>query len=184
MKLQNDELIIWKDQCNMILAGEIVKGELVITNRRLYFQEGKNPHSFKVWRDKSDLWDLDIWKVKDAALMEFQGIDYPMIRLRYSEHEVFFTFPDYDPRQSLAGIIVFINHARMIEKLMDLMRNVERNLKSGNLNVGEEMPKLRVETPTKADEECYQCGKTLLEEDIDEIAQEVKECMNCIPEMH
>jgi len=184
MKLQNDELIIWKDNGDMILDGEVVNGELIITNRRINFRGGDSPRSILGRKESADLWDLDIWKVKEVTIIEIRGIKYPMIRLSYSEHEVYFTFPKHEPRQTLAGIVVFINHARMIERIMDLMKNVDRSLKKRTLNVGENIPQLRDENPKKADENCYQCGKTLLEDELDEIDEEVKECMSCIPEMH
>ena len=183
MKLENDELVVWKDKGDMIFNGEVVRGILTITNRRLFFQEDNNPRSFIGRREQNDLWDLDIWKVMGANIIEMSGMDYPMIRINYKEHEVFFTFPDKDPRQTLAGIIVFINHARMIERIMGLMKSVEKNLKNRSLEVGERTPDLIEDIPHKADENCYQCGKTLLEDEMAELNEEYQECLRCIPNM-
>lgn len=184
MKLQNDELIIWKNRSHMIFSGEPIFGEICITNKRLIFTHKDVPGFIPMKRNEVDFWELDIGKVREVNMHDVPGVDYPVIRIHYKEDDVYLTFPDHEPRSTLASMIIFINHARMIEKMMVLMRNIDHSLDKGTLEIGDRLPELKIELPSRADEECYQCGKTLIEEEIDNISEEYQECLSCVPEMH
>ena len=128
--------------------------------------------------------EKDIDRVKDINLYQVNGRDFPYIRVHYKENDVYFTFPDSDPRSTVAAMIIFVNHAWTISKMVINIKNIERSLRSGTLNMGEDLPKFLTELPRKADEECHQCGKSLIEDELDMLAQDVRECLSCSPEMH
>ncbi|MGA1823000.1 MAG: hypothetical protein ACMUIG_10795 [Thermoplasmatota archaeon] len=184
MKLMNDELIVWKNRSHMIFNGEPIFGEINITNKRVVFTHKDVPGFLPIKKKDQDFWELDIGRIKEVNMHSVKGADYPVIRIHYKEDDVFLTFPDHEPRSTLASLIIFINHARMIEKMMSVMRNIDLSLKKGTLEIGEKIPELTVEYPAKADEECYQCGKTLLDEEIDNLSEEYQECLSCVPDMH
>jgi hypothetical protein len=182
MDLENDELVVWEEPSHMIIHGEVTDGYLLLTNRRMVFIQMKKmkPSIFLRGSDKNtDLWDLDIWKVMDVSLMDMKKFDHPLVRVRYKEGEVFFTFPNLKPKPALAAMIVFINHARLISKNMSLMNSIRESLRSGELEVGERMPRLVIEQQMRADETCHQCAKTILEEETNILASEIRECLTC-----
>lgn len=184
MKLQNDEMIIWKQRSHMMIKGAVVIGEVAITTKRMVFLQYEDPRALVKKKTEKDIWELEIDNVKDINLYEMNGKDFPFLRVHYRESDAFFTFPDSDPRSTVAAMIIFINHARTIMKMVNTMNNIERNLKAGTLNLGEELPKFITELPMKADDECHQCGKPLIEDELDQLAQDVRECLSCVPEMH
>lgn len=180
MNLENDEMIIWESPSHMIMDGAVVVGGITITNKRLVFFQKDRKRFFGTNGNVHDIWELGINKIHDINTFEKSNIDFPMIRIRYKEDEVFFTFPDYDEKQTLYAMLIFVNHARMMDRIMAVMKNIDSNLKSGDLNIGEKVPDLMFEEPHKADEECFQCGKPLLEEDIDQLSEDIKECLSCV----
>ncbi len=184
MKLQNDEMIIWKQRSHMMLKGEVVIGEVAITTRRMVFLQYDDPRILRKEKTERDVWELDIDRIKDINLYQVNGRDFPYIRVHYKENDVYLTFPDSDPRSTVAAMIIFVNHAWTISKMVTNIKNIERSLMSGTLNMGEDLPKFVTDLPRKADEECHQCGKSLIEDELDMIAQDVRECLSCAPEMH
>jgi hypothetical protein len=184
LKLNNDELIVWKSPAHMIMKGEVVIGEIMVTNKSISFAQREEKRFLSSNNKMNDLWELELNRIQDVNMHRITGIMYPMVRIRYRENEVFFTFPDREPTQTITALIVFINHAMLIERIMGLMKNMERGLDSGSLKLGEKVPNLMVDLPHKADEGCFQCGKILLDEEIDKLSEDVRECLSCIPEMH
>jgi hypothetical protein len=76
-------------------------------------------------------------------------------------------------------MVVFINNARLINKNFSLMKNIVENLRSGDLKLGERLPKLVIDQPMRPDETCHQCAKTMLEDETDLLASEIRECIIC-----
>jgi len=180
MIIEKDELVVWEEKSHMIIGGEVVDGTFMITNRRLLFVQITDQRSLmKVKRTESEIWEVGIWDVLDLDLMEMKRFGFPLVRVRYKEDEVFFTFPDLKPRPALAAMVVFMNHARLINKNVSLMKNIVDNLRSGELKVGERMPKLVIDQPMRLDETCHQCAKTMLEEETNLLASEIRECIIC-----
>ncbi len=183
MELGTDEILVWNEPCHMIMKGGVVFGDLTITNKRLLYRAKDTPKFLSHSSKFNDFWDLDVSKVSEINIHNMVGMDHPMIRIRYKEDEVFLRFPDYDPRKAATALIVFVNHARLIERVMSVMRSIDGSLKEGNLNVGENLPHIMIDLPNKADEECFQCGKPLVEDEIDTLTDQIKECFGCIPDM-
>jgi len=183
MKIDNDEIVVWDRNCHMILGGKVSKGRIMVTNKKLGFISVDEPGLLGGRKKESDLFELEIGKVHDINLHERTGIDFPMVRVQYKEGSAFFTFPDHEPRPAVAAFISFVNSARMIERLMSVMRNLDKNLNNKTLVVGEKLPELKGGLPSKADEECHQCGKTLIDDEMDKISIEVNECISCVHDM-
>ena len=180
MMIDKDELVVWEEKSHMIIGGEIVDGTFMITNKKLMFVQVPNQRNLiRMNRKESRIWDMDIWNVLDIGLMETNKFRFPLVRIRYREDEVFFTFPNLEPRPAIAAMVVFINHARLISKNVSLMQNIVENLRSGDLRVGERLPKLVIDQPMRPDETCHQCAKTMLEEETDLLASEIRECIIC-----
>lgn len=182
MNLENDELVIWEEASNMIINGSFTNGYFFLTNKRMAFvqtHEIRPSFLLRKIKENIDLWEMDIWKVIDLSLMDINGYDHPLVRVRYKESEVFFTFPDLDPKPAYAAMVVFLNHARLIHKNMDLLKNINENLKSGKLEVGERMPRMVIDQPMRTDESCHQCAKTMLEEETNILSTEIRECLMC-----
>lgn len=183
MKIDNDEIVVWDRNCQMILGGKVSKGRILVTNKKLGFISIDEPGFLSGKKKESDLFELEIGKVQDINLHERTGIDFPMVRVLYKEGSVFFTFPDHEPRPAVAALISFVNSARMIERLMIVMRNLDHNLNNKTLIVGETLPVLKVGLSSKADEECHQCGKTLIDDEMDKVSTEVNECISCVHDL-
>ncbi|MBN1389279.1 MAG: hypothetical protein JXA22_01410 [Candidatus Thermoplasmatota archaeon] len=182
MILNNNEMILWEEPSNLIIKGEVTSGHLFLTNRRMVFvQMQVSGPSLLKRNTRSDvtLWEQDIWGVMDVSLLDMMNFKHPLVRIRYKEGEVFLTFPTLEPKPALAAMVVFINHARLISKNMSLMENIRDNLRSGELKVGERLPRLVIDQPMRSDETCHQCAKTMLEEETDILASEIKECLMC-----
>ncbi|MGA1873418.1 MAG: hypothetical protein ACMUHY_07070 [Thermoplasmatota archaeon] len=182
MNLKNDELVVWEEPSHMIIHGDVTDGYLFLTNRRMVFVQMPKLRPSLFMRSSNnnvDLWELDIWNIQDVALLEMRKFKHPLVRVRYKEGEAYFTFPDLQPKPALAAMVVFINHARLINKNMSLMDNIRSNLRSGELKVGERLPRLVIEQPVRTDESCHQCAKTMLEEETDILASEIRECLLC-----
>ena len=162
MDLRNDELMIWKDKARMMINGPTATGELIITNKRIAFIAKSDPTYFSKAK-KTNLWDIAIDRVQDVDEHMFQGLDHPVIRIHYTESDNYFTFPDSEPKASLAAIRLFINSARRIERELDLMRGVGRSLKDDTLHLHGKMPELIKDIPKPADQVCFQCGNNLHE---------------------
>jgi hypothetical protein len=180
MNLENDEIIIWESPSHMIIDGAVVNGGIIITSKRLVFFQKDRKRFFGTNGKVNDIWELGLNRILGVSRFEKSNIDYPMIRIHYKEDDVFFTFPDYKEKPTLSAMIIFINHARLIDRIMGVMKNIDGNLKEGNLQTGEKVPELMFETPLRADEECHQCGKPLMEEDIDKLSEDIKECLSCV----
>lgn len=179
MELGNDEIVVWNQQCHMIMKGDVIYGDLTVTNKRLLFRSVDDPTFLSRKRNRTDLWELETRKVLDINVHELVGYDHPMIRVRYKEEQVLLRFPDFGAREAATALIVFVNHARLIERLMSVMHSVDESLKEGNLNVGEKLPHILIDVPARADEDCFQCGKPLLEDEFDQLNEQVKECILC-----
>jgi hypothetical protein len=167
MDLRNDELMIWKDKAHMIINGPAAAGEFIITNKRIAFSAKSDPSLFSKAK-KTDLWDMAISRVQDVDEHQINGMDHPVIRIRYNGSDSYFTFPDSEPRASLAAVRIFINSARRIERELDLMRGVGRSLKDETLHVHGKLPELIKDIPRPADQICFQCGKNLHEPSIED----------------
>ncbi len=183
MKIDHDEIIVWDRNGQMILGGKVSRGRVMVTNKKIAFVSMDEPGLFGGKKKESDLWDLEIGKVVDINLHEKTGIEFPMVRVHYKEGDVFLTFPDLKPKPTVAAFISFVNSARMIERLMSVMRNLDKNLINNTLVVGEKLPELKGGLPGKADEECHQCGKTMLDDEMDKVSTEVNECISCVHDM-
>jgi len=179
MELGQDEIMIWNQKGHMIMKGEVVNGDLTVTNKRLVFRSVDDPTFLSRKITTTDLWELETGRVLEIHTHEMVGFDHPMIRIRYKEDEVFLRFPEFGPRETATALVVFINHARLFERLMSVMKNVEESLKEGNLNVGENLPHILIDVPNRVDEDCFQCGKPLLEKEFEELNEQVKECILC-----
>ncbi|MGA1792946.1 MAG: hypothetical protein ACMUHM_03255 [Thermoplasmatota archaeon] len=183
MNLKNDELVVWEEPSHMMIHGKVTDGYLLLTNKRMvYVQTQKiKPSLFMRGNgsNNTDIWELDIWKVMDVSLLEMKKFRHPLVRIRYKEGEAFFTFPNLEPRPAIAALVVFLNHARLISKNMSLMHNIRDNLRTGDLEVGERLPRLVIEQPMRSDETCHQCAKTMLEDETDILASEIRECLLC-----
>jgi len=182
MNLEKDELMIWEEPSNMIINGEVTNGYLIMTNKRLAFFQMQNikPSLFmRKAQENVDIWEHDIWGAIDLSLLDMKGFDHPLVRIRYKEGEAFFTFPGLKPKPAIAAMIVFMNHARLISKNMDLMKNINENLKSGAREVGARLPRLVIDQPMRSDETCHQCAKTMLEEETNTLSSEIRECLTC-----
>jgi hypothetical protein len=180
MIIENDELVIWAERSRMIIGGDVVEGTLMLTNKSMTFVQARDVRSF-ITRKKEDveIWKRDIWDILSIDLLNVKGFKYPAARVRYKEEEVYFTFPDLEPNPTIAAMIVFVNHARLINKNISLVHNIEKNLKSGELKVGDRLPKLVIDQPLRPDETCHQCAKTMLEQETDELSSEIHECLIC-----
>jgi hypothetical protein len=177
MEIRNDEMIIWKGRGHMILKGSTAPGEFMITNKRMaFYAESKSTLLSR--KNTSDIWDLSIERVIDVDTFEIKGLDHPVIRIRYSEDEVYFTLPESSPGSSLAAIRLFINAARRIENQMDLMRGVERSLKEDTLLSQGEIPELIKGVPKPADQVCFQCGKGLVDPPTFDL-EDLRKCTVC-----
>jgi hypothetical protein len=179
MELESNEIMIWDQKCHMIINGEVLYGDLIITNNRMVFRSVDDPTFLSRKITTTDIWDLETERVLEVNVHEMVGFDHPLIRVRYKEDEVFFRFPEYGSREAATALVVFINHARLIKRLMSVMKNVEESLKEGNLVVGEKLPHILVDVPNKADEDCFQCGKSLIGNELELINEQVKECLMC-----
>jgi hypothetical protein len=181
MELAYDEIQVWNESCHMIMNGEVVTGDLTITNKRMVFRvDNHSRFGSKKKRNLEDFWELPVGHVHEVNLHEKVGINYPMVRVRYKEDEVFFTFPDHQPRQLATALIVFINHARLIERVMGVMRSLDGSLREGNLQVGERLPHIMIDVPQRADEDCLQCGQPLLDEEFEALSDDIRECISCM----
>jgi len=179
MELKNDEMVLWENPSRMIIKGAVTEGSLLVTNRRLAFVAKEQPRYWPSSSKNTDLWELGINRVQSIDLHSLSSVKYPVIRVHYKESDVYFTFPDHDAKATLTALIVFVNHARLIDRIMSVMKSLDRSLKNGTLSVGEKVPNLMIDTPYKADEGCFQCGKPLFEDELDEMAKDVKECLSC-----
>lgn len=182
MNLKNEELVVWEEPSHMIIHGEVMDGYLLLTNRRMAFvqmQKVKPSIFMRSTESNVDIWELDIWNIIDITLLDMANFKHPLVRIRYKEGETFFTFPNLEPKPAVAALVVFVNHARLISKNMSLMENIRENLRSGELEVGERLPRLVIDQPMRSDETCHQCAKTMLEEETDILASEIKECLVC-----
>ena len=183
MKMDNDDMIIWKQRSHMIMNGEVVKGEVTITTKSMIFMQHDDPRIFLREKKERKIWDLDLGRIKDISLFKGNEKDFPFIRIHYKENDVYFTFPDSRPKSTIAAMIIFINHGRTISRMMNIAKNIGSSLMDGTLDIGEKLPKLIKDLPTKVDEECYQCGEPLMEDDITQITTNIRECLSCIPEV-
>lgn len=163
----------------MLIGGDISKGEFIITNRRLVFANISQQKSIFHRENITDLWEIGIWEILDIELLDVKNFNYPFIRFRYKEDETYFTFPDYEPRPTLAALIIFINHARVFLKTQSLLRSIGRNLAKNKLEVGERLPNLVIDQPLRSDQTCHQCAKEMLTNDTEQIATEIEECIYC-----
>lgn len=167
MEIRNDELIIWKDKAHMVVNGPAAIGEFLVTNKRLAFIVNSEPTIFSR-SVRSDIWDLSIERVMDVDTYDLKGLPHPVIRIRYSEDDAYFTFPDSSPRSSLAAMRLFINAARRIEGQLDVMKGVSLSLKEDTLLSGGTIPELIKDVPRPADQVCYQCGKGLVDPEVED----------------
>ena len=106
MDLDYDEMVIWEEPSHMIIHGEVTDGYMLLTNKRLVFVQMREIKPSILMRkrvENVDIWELDIWNVQDLSLLEMNIYDHPLIRVRYKEGEVYFTFPDLKPRPTLAA---------------------------------------------------------------------------------
>ena len=179
MELGNNEIMVWNQKCHMIMNGEVVYGDMSVTNKRMVFRSVDDPTFLSRKITTTDLWELETARVLEINVHEMVGYNHPMIRVRYKEDEIYLRFPEYGDREVATALVVFVNHARLIERLMTVMHNVEESLKEGNLTVGEKLPHIMIDVPNRADEECFQCGKPLLENEFDQLNEQVKECILC-----
>ncbi|MFW3145296.1 MAG: hypothetical protein ACMUIE_00610 [Thermoplasmatota archaeon] len=179
MILSNDEMVLWTGFSHMVIGGDITGGELIITNKRLCFVTEEQKKSIFSNRKLSDLWELDVWKIMDIELIDTNSFKEPVLRFRYKEGETYFTFPKLEPRPTLAAVIVIINHARLINKNISLLRSINDGLAQGSLKVGERLPKLVIDQPMRTDQTCHQCAKDMLESESDLLSNEIKECLVC-----
>jgi hypothetical protein len=182
MDLENNEMVIWEEPSHMVIHGEVTDGYLLLTNKRMVFiqmQKIKPSILMRKTVENVEIWEQDIWDVQDLALLEMNIYDHPLIRIRYKEGEVYFTFPQLKPKPALAALIVFLNHARLIHKNVSMMKNINDSLTSGTLEIGERMPRLVIDQPVRTDESCHQCAKTMLEEETNMLSSEIRECIMC-----
>jgi hypothetical protein len=177
MDLRNDELMIWKDKAHMVVNGPAAAGEFIITNRRIAFISQSDPTYFRK-ATKTGLWDIAINRVQDVDEHMLTGMDHPVIRIHYNESDSYFTFPDSEPKASLAAIRLFINSARRIERELDLMRGVGRSLKDDTLHIHGRLPELIKDIPQPADQVCFQCGKNLQEPSVED-PDDISTCSVC-----
>ena len=182
MDLDHNEMVIWEEPSHMIIHGEVTDGFLLMTNKRIVFLQMQEIRPSILMRKKIenvDIWELGIWDVQDLSLLEMNIYDHPLVRIRYKEGEAYFTFPNLRPKPTLAALIVVLNHARLINKNISMLDNINDNLKSGSLEVGERMPRLVIDQPVRTDESCHQCAKTMLEEETNILSSEIRECIMC-----
>jgi len=182
MNLDNDELIIWEEPSHMIIHGEITDGYILLTNKRMAFIQMHDIKPSILMRktvENVEIWKQDIWDIQDLSLLEMNIYDHPLVRIRYKEGEVYFTFPNLKPRPTLAALIVLLNHARLINKNVSMLKNINDTLTAGTLEVGERLPRLVIDQPVRADETCHQCAKTMLEEETNILSTEIRECLLC-----
>ena len=183
MKMDNDDMTIWKQSSHMIMNGEVIKGDVLITTRNIVFMQYDDPRIFLREKKGREIWDLGLERIMDINLYDGNEKDFPFIRIHYKENDAYFTFPDSDPKSTIAAMIIFINHGRTISRMMNITKNIGSSLKDGTLDIGEELPKLIKDLPMKVDEECYQCGKPLMDDDMSQITTNIRECLSCIPEV-
>jgi hypothetical protein len=183
MNLDRDEMVVWEEESNMVIHGEVTKGFFIMTNKRMMFIQVQEirPSLFMRGAMKDvEIWELGIWKVLDLNMMDINGFNHPLVRIRYKEGEAFFTFPRLEPRPAYAAMVVFLNHARLIQKNTDLLENIKENLRSGELKIGERLPQMVIDQPMRPDETCHQCAKTMLEEETNKLSSEINECLVCM----
>ncbi|MCK7483188.1 MAG: hypothetical protein M0C28_43650 [Candidatus Moduliflexus flocculans] len=104
MKIDNDEIVVWDRNCQMILGGKISRGRILVTNKKVAFVSHDEPGLLGGKKKESDLWELEIGKVSDINLHEKTGIEFPMVRVHYKEGDVFLTFPDHQPKPTVAAL--------------------------------------------------------------------------------
>jgi hypothetical protein len=177
---ENDDMMIWRENAHMIINGEVMDGEMMITTRSVYFSQTDRKGFLMKERPERIIWDLPISGIKDIHVHEVEGHAAPFIRIRYSENDAFFTFPGRDLEQTQAALIIFINHSRTISRLMENARNIGVNWDEGNLSIGEDPPRLLTGLPSKVDEECLQCGKPMAGDEVDQLVQDIRECLTCV----
>lgn len=182
MKIENNHMTIWNQPSHMIMNGEIIPGEVEITTSNIMFRQKDDRGIFVKERKKRDVWDLDLERIKEISLYSGKEMDLQFIRIHYKENDVYFTFPGNDPRSMVSAMIIFINHGKTISRMMNTTKNIGTSLQNGTLELGEKLPKLIEDLPTKVDEECFQCGKPMIDDGTSQLTSNINECLSCVPE--
>lgn len=179
MMTNNYDMVVWKENAHMILKGEVMEGEIMITTKSIYFIQTDRKGFLRRESPERIIWDLPIGSIKDIHIHEIEGHSSPYIRVRYNENDAYFTFPGKDLLQAQSALIIFVNHSRTISRLLDNANNIGNNWEEGTLIIGEDPPRLLSGLPSKVDEECLQCGKSLVEDEFDQLVQDIRECLTC-----